>query len=138
MPADTKALALKIMEDLWNQKTPALIDELFASNCVIHTPDGALRGLEGAKQLYAAYVNSFPDVHFTIETIVADDDKAAIRYIFNGTHQGDLRGIAPTGTSASVAGAVFFHVAEGKVTEQRGIWDSLDFMQQLGVVSTST
>ncbi len=83
-------------------------------------------------------MSSFPDVHFTIEDIVADEDKAAIRYTFNGTHHGDLKGIAPTGKSASVAGAVFFHFAEGKVTEQRGIWDSLDFMQQLGVVSTST
>ncbi len=138
MASDAGALALKIMEDLWNQKTPALIDELFADNCVIHTPDGALYGIEGAKQLYAAYVSSFPDVHFTIEDIVTDEDKAAIRYTFNGTHHGDLKGIAPTGKSASVAGAVFFHFAEGKVIEQRGIWDSLDFMQQLGVVSTST
>ena len=60
MASDARALALKIMEDLWNQKTPALIDELFADNCVIHTPDGALYGIEGAKQLYAAYVSSSP------------------------------------------------------------------------------
>jgi steroid delta-isomerase-like uncharacterized protein len=126
------------MEDLWNQKTPTLIEELFASNCVIHTPDGALHGIDGAKQLYNAYVSSFPDVHFTIEDIVADDDKAAIRYTFNGTHHGPLRGIAPTGKSTSVAGAVFFHFAAGKVIEQRGIWDSLALMQQLGVVAAST
>jgi steroid delta-isomerase-like uncharacterized protein len=126
------------MEDLWNQKTPALIDALFAPTCVIHTPDGALHGIEGARQLYTAYVSSFPDVHFTIEDIVADDDKAAIRYTFNGTHHGALRGIAPTGKSTSVAGAVFFHFAEGKVIEQRGVWDSLALMQQLGVVAVST
>ncbi len=121
MSKDPKVLALKIMEELWNKKILALIDELFATNCIIHTPDGVLHGLEGAKQLYTAYVTSFPDAHFTIKDIVVVDDKVAIRYAFNDAHLGgNLRDIAPTGKSGSVSGAVFFHFADGKVIEQEG------------------
>ena len=121
MSKDPKALALKIMEELWNKKILALIDELFATNCIIHTPDGVLHGLEGAKQLYTAYVTSFPDAHFTIKDIVVVDDKVAIRYAFNDTHLGgNLRDIALTGKSGSVSGVVFFHFADGKVIEQEG------------------
>jgi steroid delta-isomerase-like uncharacterized protein len=136
MPKDAKALVLAILEETWNKKTPALIEELYGTNCIIHTPDGALHGIEGAKQLYAAYTTSFPDVHFTIEDIIAEDDRVAVRYIFHGTHRGALRGIPPTGKHVTVVGSVFFRFADGKLIEQRGLWDSLSFMQQLGVVST--
>jgi len=121
MSKDPKVLALKIMEELWNKKILALIDELFATNCVIHTPDGVLHGLEGAKQLYTAYMTSFPDAHFTIKDIVVVDDKVAIRYAFNDAHLGGkLRDIALTGKSGSVSGVVFFHFADGQVIEQEG------------------
>jgi predicted ester cyclase len=120
MSQDPKVLALKIMEELWNKKILALIDELFATNCVIHRPDGVLHGLEGAKQLYIAYVTSFPDGHVTVKDIVVVDDEVAIRYTFNGGHQGDRRDIKPIGKAGSVSGAVFFHCADGKVIKQEG------------------
>ncbi len=120
MSKNSKALALKIMEELWNKKILALIDALFATNCVIHRPDGVLHGLEGAKQLYVAYVTSFPDGHFTVKDIVVVDDKVAIRYTFNAGHQGDRRAIKPIGKAGSVSGAVFFHFADGKVIKQEG------------------
>ena len=135
MPKDSRTLALDILEETWNKKNPELIEGLYSTECVIHTPDGKLHGIEGGKQLYAAYTASFPDVHFTIEDVIAEDDRVAVRYLFNGTHQGELRGIPPTGKYVTVSGSVFFRFADGKLIEQRGLWDSLSFMQQLGVVS---
>ena len=130
-----KTLALRLIEDLWNQRTPALIDVLYAPGCIIHTPDGALHGLAGARQLYTAYTTAFPDTHFTIEDAVAEGDTVVIRYTFAGTHRGPLRGIAPTGKAVTVAGMVLFRCADGHVIEQRGVWDSLSLMQQLGVIA---
>ena len=60
MSTDPKVLALTIMEELWNKKILALIDELFATHCVIHIPDGVLHGLEGAKQLYIDPTHPYP------------------------------------------------------------------------------
>jgi steroid delta-isomerase-like uncharacterized protein len=135
MSAHPKSLALQLIDELWNQKTPTLIETLYAVHCVLHTPDGALHGLTGATQLYTAYTTAFPDMRFTVEDVVAEGETVVIRYIFAGTHQGALRGIAATGKPVSVAGMVLLRFAEGKVVEQRGVWDSLSLMQQLGVVS---
>ena len=104
MPKDSRTLALDILEETWNKKNPELIEGLYSTECVIHTPDGKLHGIEGGKQLYAAYTASFPDVHFTIEDVIAEDDRVAVRYLFNGTHQGELRGIPPTGKHVTVSG----------------------------------
>jgi steroid delta-isomerase-like uncharacterized protein len=135
MSAHPKSLALQLIDELWNQKTPTLIETLYAVHCVLHTPDGALHGLTGATQLYTAYTTAFPDMRFTVEDVVAEGETVVIRYTFAGTHQGALRGIAATGKPVAVAGMVLLRFAEGKVVEQRGVWDSLSLMQQLGVVS---
>jgi steroid delta-isomerase-like uncharacterized protein len=137
MAATPKTLALRIVEECWNQKTPALLATLYAASCVIHTPDGALHGLAGATQLYTAYTTAFPDTHFTIEDIVTEGDTVVIRYTFAGTHQGPLREMAATGKRVTVAGMVLFRFADGKAIEQRGVWDSLSLMQQLGAVSVA-
>ena len=57
---------------------------------------------------------------FTVKDIVVVDDKVAIRYTFNDRHQGDRRDIKPIGKTGRVAGAVFFHFADGKVIKQDG------------------
>jgi hypothetical protein len=66
---------------------------------------------------------------------VAEGETVVIRYTFAGTHLGALRGIAATGQPVAVAGMVLLRFTEGKVVEQRGMWDSLSLMQQLGVVA---
>ena len=137
MTATPKQLALQIIEELWNRRTPALIDTLYAANCTIHTPDGALQGPSGATQLYTAYTTAFPDTHYTIEDVVAEGERVVIRFIFSGTHRGPIRDIAATGKSVAVSGMVLFRFADGQVIEQRGVWDSLSAMQQLGVVQVA-
>lgn len=132
-----KTLALRWIEDLWNRQTPALIEVLYAPGCIIHTPDGTLHGPAGARQLYAAYTTAFPDTHFSVEDVVAEGDTVVIRYTFTGTHRGPLRGIAPTGKAVTVDGMVLLRFADGHLIEQRGIWDSLSAMQQLGGVAVA-
>jgi steroid delta-isomerase-like uncharacterized protein len=93
-----------------------------------------VQGPSGATQLYTAYTTAFPDTHYTVEDVVAEGERVVIRFTFSGTHRGDIRGIAGTGKSVAVAGMVLFRFADGQVIEQRGVWDSLSAMQQLGVV----
>jgi predicted ester cyclase len=137
MSEENKAIVRRGIEEIWNKKTPALIDEIFATSCVLHNPDGVLHGPSGFRQIYSTYVTAFPDLHFTIEDIVAEGDKVVTCYTARGTHQGDLRGIAPTGKQVTVMGMVIDRFAGGKLVESRAVWDTLSFMQQLGVVSTS-
>ena len=72
---DSRALTLRILQAIWNAKNPSLIDELYSNDCVIHTPDGEVHGVEGSKHLYHTYTSAFPDMQFEIQQIVAEDDR---------------------------------------------------------------
>jgi steroid delta-isomerase-like uncharacterized protein len=133
--ADNKAIAQRIIDELWNGRRPELIDELYAADCVIRNPDGDLRGPEGYRELYGRYTGAFPDAKLHLDgEIVVDGSTVAIPYTFTGTHQGELQGIAPTGRKVSVKGTTISRIVDGKLQEERAIWDTGSLLQQLGVI----
>jgi predicted ester cyclase len=72
---DNKAL-VRYVEEVLNNKNLALIDELFASTFIDH--DSSMpeaKGPAGVKRFAAMAHASFPDLHFTIEDMVAEGDK---------------------------------------------------------------
>lgn len=56
-----------------------------------------LKGYDAVMQYGAMIFNAFPDGCHILEEVIAEGDKVVTRGIFNGTHQGELMGIAPTG-----------------------------------------
>ncbi len=92
------------------------------------------KGPAGVKRLAAMVHASFPDLHFTIEDMVAEGDKVAYRYSVRGTHQGDFMGIAPTGKQFAVTGIHTYRVGDGKLQEDWVNWDTLRLLRQLGVL----
>ena len=132
--AENKALVNRIVDEIWGQKNPDLIDEIYAADYVIYLPDGELRGPEGYRQVYTTYTTAFPDCYFTLEELVAEGDKVTIPYTFHGTHKDDLEGIAPTGKQVEVKGTAILRITGGKVVEERTIFDTLGLMQQIGAV----
>ena len=89
---------------------------------------------KGVKQLAAMAHASFPDLHFTIEDMVAEGDKVVYRYSLRGTHQNDFMGIAATGKQINVTGIHIYRVDDSKLQEEWENWDMLGLMRQLGVV----
>src|SRR5215472_4950600 len=80
----------------------------------IHTPDGVLNGLDGASALLQAYATAFPDFRLVIDDLVADADRVAFRWTFNGTHRGPLATIPASGKQVSVSNNVgIFRIADG-------------------------
>ena len=78
----------------------------------------------------------FPDALFEVEDLVAEGDKVAFRLVWNATHQGELFGIPPTGTRATVTEMHLLRIADSKIVERWGEWDALGMMQQLGAFPT--
>ena len=134
MSEENKSVVQHILKDIWNAKNPTLITDHIAPDHVIYNPDGAHHGIEGYKELYDTWTSAFPNLQFTIEDQVAEGSKVMTLFTFSGTHSGKLGGIEPTGREVSVTGVLVCRLAEGKAVEERGVWDSLRLMQQLGVV----
>jgi steroid delta-isomerase-like uncharacterized protein len=126
-------------EEMFNQGNLANVDELIAPDCINYeVPHGVNnRGPESVRQAAMMLRTAFPDLHFTIEELVAEGDTVVGRVIMSGTHQGPLMGIAPTGRSVRQDQVHFVRFQDGKSVEHRAVRDDLGMMQQLGVIPVS-
>jgi steroid delta-isomerase-like uncharacterized protein len=132
---DNKALLRRFYEEVFNQKKTAAIDEFIAPNQVDHSaPAGMPGGIEGTKQLIGMYLTAFPDLHFTVEEMIAEGDKVVARLTSRGTHLGTYMGIPPTGKHVTVTAIDIIRIAGGKSREHWLEMDTLGLLQQLGVV----
>ncbi len=131
---ENKALVHRGIEEIWNQKNLAILDELAAPDFVCHNPTMTTQGLEQYKQLVTMYFTAFPDLHITIEDQVAEGDKVVTRYTARGTHQGSFMGIPPTGKQGVVTGIGIDRFANGKLVEDWINNDDLGLLQQLGII----
>ncbi|MDH5390578.1 MAG: ester cyclase [Candidatus Bathyarchaeota archaeon] len=135
---ENKALVRRFFEESNKGKAAAMavIDELCATNIVYHGGGGEeIRGLKDYKQSSESY-NAFPDLHFTIDDMVAEGDKVAVRFTLTGTHKGEFMGRPPTNKKLTMWVINIYRVVGGKFVEGWERSDTLGSMQQLGVVPT--
>lgn len=132
---ENKAKTRRFMDEVFNKGNMAVINELLAPNLVEHNPfPGYPPGLEGFKQGVAAFRKGFPDLHITVDDLIAEGDKVVIRSTMSGTHKGDFMGTPATGKQVKVAGIDIVRIVGGKAVEHWGITQDLEMMQQLGLV----
>jgi steroid delta-isomerase-like uncharacterized protein len=132
---DNKVVIRRWNEEIFNEKRIDRADELVTQDYVDQSAlPGQAPGLEGAKEKWAMFVAAIPDLRVTMDEMVAEGDRVAARWTAEGTHQGELLGIPPTGKRIRWSGISICRVAEGKLAEQFERWDRLDLMQQLGVI----
>ncbi|HEX5912008.1 MAG TPA: ester cyclase, partial [Rubrobacter sp.] len=131
---ENKATFRRYIEEVWNQGRLELADEIF-DRYLSHQPDGQIleRGPEDVKRFVGEFRSAFPDFHISINDQIAEGDKVVSRGTIRGTHQGEFRGMAPTGEEIEERGfSVFRFSSEGKVVES---WDS--YYSQLGLMRQS-
>ena len=131
---ENKALVRRFCE-LENRGEVDALFELLDPGYVSHYTTGDVP-LEQAKQFWPTFYTAFPDISFTIEHMVAEGDKVAIREIVTGTHKGEFMGIAPTGNKVETINTCIIRIAGGKLVESWCTLDELRLMQQLGVIPT--
>jgi steroid delta-isomerase-like uncharacterized protein len=132
---DNKAIIRAYVEMVWNRKQLDRTEEVVASDFIDHAPlPGQAPGLEGAKRKWAMYLTAIPDLRVTIEDLVAEGDKVAVRRSYEGTHQGELLGIPATGKQLQVGSISIFRLVDGKIAENWEQLDRLALLQQLGVI----
>ena len=99
---------------------------------VARIPRAALLGM--ANEI----LTGFPDVHFTVPSVVAHGDTAAARVEFTGTHRGVWEGIPATGRSVHVTEMFFCHLRNGQLSECWEEWDKWGLIQQLRATTPSS
>jgi predicted ester cyclase len=135
--SDEVTASRRLLEESFNDGNFALVDELIAPEAVNHDPATpaelrALRGPEQFKRTVSMYREAFPDVKMIVDDAIASGDKVVLRWHSEGTHRGELAGLAPTGVHAVVTGISIDHWSGGKVVEAWVEWDNLGLARQLG------
>lgn len=134
---ENKALVRRAWEGV-SEGNLYVFDEVYAADCIIHEPDEDVRGIEGLKQFVSMFLEAFPDLSITVEDEIAEGDKVVTRWRARGTHQGELRGIAPTGNRVNVSGITIHRIEGDKIVEEWESPDNLGLMQQIGAVPYSS
>ena len=135
MSEENKALFHRFVNEGVNNKNLRIIGDLMDANYIEHDPaPGVSPGLEGMKEMMGMLFSAFPDLHSTIDTLVAEGDLAAGRMTTTGTHTGDFMGIPATGNKVDFQVIDILAYRDSKATDHWGVTDQLAMLTQLGVV----
>jgi steroid delta-isomerase-like uncharacterized protein len=134
MSAENEAVVRRFYEQMNNERKNDLAGELFTADHVFHDPQvPAGVGPQGVADVVAVYQEGV-NGHWHIEEIFSSGDRVVVRWTGSGTHVGEVNGIPPTGKSVSVDAIAIHRLQDGKIAESWEVWDTLGFLQQLGVV----
>ena len=136
MSSEESKVIVRRFWGVWEEGNIDLVDELLAPDYVNHspaTPDQPTDP-EGIKAVVGMFRGAMPDLRVIIEDMIAEGDKVVVRYTIEGTHEGELFGVPPTGQRLSIKSISVERVSDGKIREHWRITDSLDMMQQLGAI----
>ena len=130
-----RAIAAAMVERVMNQGDLAAAEEYYAAGYVEHDvlPPAIPPGPEGIRQLFGMLRAAFPDLHYSVDDVVAEGDKVVQRVTGSGTMRGPLFGMPDTGRSASWSEIHVSRFAGGKVVEHWSVTDQLGMLQQLGL-----
>jgi predicted ester cyclase len=111
------------------------IDEIVEPDALIHTPlPIEATGAQALNQVRPTLLRGLPDVHVTIEDLIAEGDKVVSRNSVTGTHQGEYMGLAPTSKSVRYNEIFIIRFVNGRIAETWGVVDGFSQMKQLGVI----
>ena len=109
--------------------------ELYALDYIYHGPGGQeLRGRDSIRGLWEVFLAGFPDLHSTVEDMVSEGDKVALRWRIDGTHTGEFLGVAPSNAKITLDVTEIFRIADGQLVEAWDQYDRLGLMQQIGAI----
>ena len=137
MTTPTQKMIERIPLEVINDNKFELIDELYATDYVEHTPQpGVPPTREGFKQTAIALKKAFPDLHYTIADVVDGGDRIVHRLTASGTMKGEFAGMPATGKHATWTEIHIGRVVNGRLTEHWGVIDQLSMLIQLGVIES--
>ena len=134
MTQDATARNKRNVEKLFatfNQDDLAALDELLSPDYV--GPQGGT-GPAAFRMIVVGLRTAFPDMHYTVDDVVAEGDKVAVRWHWTGTHKAAFRNFPATGKITTNSGTGIFHCKDGKIVAANIETDRLGFLEQVGAV----
>ncbi|MGE0808748.1 MAG: ester cyclase [Burkholderiaceae bacterium] len=133
-PVEMKEVVRRVMEDGFNKADFSVVDASFHPHYVRHGHAGqpSANSLAEHKAALATLHRQFSGARFVIQQMLADGDWVAVRFELQGTHAGEVLGIAASGREIRRPTAAFFRFDGDKIAEGHILSDVYGMMQQIG------
>jgi C-1 hydroxylase len=79
-------------------------------------------------------LKAFPDLHLDVKSIMAEEDRVALRITITGTHLGAFQGLDPTERKVTWHIVEELRFVDGRVVEHWDVMNYLPMLKGLGVV----
>jgi len=132
MPTDAnKQLVRTLYEDYINtgalEPVAALVSPDYVAPTGEHGPAAFVANL-------AELRTGFPDIHFTIDQLIAEADRVVVRWTWRATHTGPFRHVAPSNKPVTNSGIAIYQIINHKITRNWLETDRLGALQQIGAL----
>ena len=91
-------------------------------------------GRDEVDRYYQETRAAFPDQRNELISLYHADDAVIVEFLLRGTHQGDFRGVPPTGKPFECKMAAFFIFEDERLVCERVYFDAVTILTQLGLV----
>ena len=133
---ENKTIVCRFLEEIWNNADLDVMDEILADDYVGHSPSvpgGELRGREALNDVLRQAHAGLPGVTITIDDVMGEGDRTAVRFTVRGRQDGELFGVPATGRDVAVETMIVSRHANAQIVEAWELRDMLGLLQQLGV-----
>jgi steroid delta-isomerase-like uncharacterized protein len=134
-----KRIIREFIDEILNRQHLELVEKFLASDYRLYfagAPESVDR--EAFPRFTTVFPTAFPDFRLAIKSVVAEGDEVAVRFVLEGTHKAEFMGVPATGKKVEVPGHVFYRLRDGKIVEDRPIFDRALMLEQLGIMRAPT
>jgi steroid delta-isomerase-like uncharacterized protein len=129
---ELRAAVRRFFEEVWNEGNVGEAEAFLAPEFVSHnTLDVRIVGPGQYGAAVADYRAAFPDLHTTLEDVLVDGDRVAVRGTDRATHRGDFMGFPASGREVTTTWIEIFRMENGKAAEGWLESDSATLRSQL-------
>ena len=129
---DNKAIVRRFVDEIFVRGRHETVDELLADDFVAHTWPSTGHPKDDLKSAIDRAAGGLADAQFTIEDLIAEGDRVAVRLTTAATQVGEFMGMPPSGKRYSIEEIHIFRLRDGKVVEHWHQFDQMGMMRQLG------
>ncbi|MEO8511184.1 MAG: ester cyclase [Chloroflexota bacterium] len=127
-----KALVRRFIDEIFLKGDFGAVDELLTDDFTPHTWGDMKPGRDGLKEAIARVSAGLSDTKMTIDDVIAEGDRVAVRLTSSATQSGDFMGMPPSGKRYEIGEIHIFRLREGRVAEHWHQADFMGMMRQLG------
>ncbi len=125
MSAEHVAIAIQMVEQVWNCGQLDLIPDLLSPNHVYLDPSNQqTRGHQAFRRHVSAYRSAFPNLHMDIEASEVIGDEVTVQWTMTGVPNGDRPGTTGDGGSPPAIGTTIYRFVGDKIVESWTHWDT--------------